>query len=173
MIGLFGGSFNPPHRGHLEFVRYALKQKGIERVWVIPCFEHPFGKKLVPFEHRLQMCRLQFSPFGSQVEVLEVERDLGGKSLSLRTVQHLKALYPEEIFHLLIGADLANEISRWNDSEKLLKEIELFIVPRGKNSPVFDVSASEIRSKISSDEDLKTILTEEVRGYIEKHQLYR
>ena len=173
MIGLFGGSFNPPHRGHLEFVRYALEQKKADQVWVIPCFEHPFGKKLAPFEDRLQMCRLQFGVFGPRVKISEVERELGGKSYSLKAVRTLKQRHRKTDFSLLVGADIVPQMSQWHRSKALLNEVELLVVPRGKHSPIFDVSASEIRKKITQGEDLKTILTAEVWDYIKEAQLYK
>lgn len=173
MIGIFGGSFNPPHRGHLELVAYALRQPEIEAVWVIPCWEHPFGKSLIRFEDRLEMCRLQFHSFGARAVVSAVEQELGGKSWMLRTVQHLKQLHPGKTFLLLIGADLLAEMPRWDQPEKLRGEIDFCVVPRGKGSPIVNVSASDIRRKIAAGENLKTVLTDDVVDYIEKHRLYR
>lgn len=173
MIGIFGGSFNPPHRGHLELVAYALRQPEIEEVWVIPCWEHPFGKSLAPFEDRLEMCRILFSPFGSKGSILTLEKELGGESRTLRTVRHLKRLHPGKVFTLLIGEDILSEMPRWHQPQELQREIDFCVLPRGKDSPIVNVSASDIRRKIAAGENLKTVLTDGVVDYIEKNRLYR
>src|SRR5690349_21013260 len=103
-VGLYGGSFDPPHLGHQMAMLYALATARIEQLLMVPCFRHPFEKRLSDYEHRLAMCRLAAEPFGPRVEVSEVERRLGGESWTLRTVKALRAERPGDTLVLVIGA---------------------------------------------------------------------
>src|SRR5438105_4841598 len=90
-VALFGGSFDPPHVGHLLAMAYVLGCARVERLLMVPCSRHPFEKQLSPFADRLAMCELAARPFGERVEVSDVEARLGGDSLTLRTVKALGA----------------------------------------------------------------------------------
>ena len=163
-VGILGGSFNPPHIGHVAIAEYALK-KGMEEVWVLPCFQHPFEKELLPFETRFKMCQLAFSKIKS-VSVLSMEKKLGGVSYTYRTVQNLIKQYPNYNFFLIVGTDAYQKKDEWKNIEKLEKEIEWLIVPRGKNSPIPDISSKELRSKLAAGESCDPWLIPESSGYI-------
>ena len=77
-VGVFGGSFNPPHVGHVLAAAYLLSMAAVDRVLVIPVFRHPFAKTLASFEDRLAMCQLAMT-WLPQVEVSDIERQLGGE----------------------------------------------------------------------------------------------
>src|SRR6478735_3989939 len=91
-VAIFGGSFNPPHVAHVLAVVYALSTAPIDEVLVVPVFHHPFSKELASFDERLAMCELALG-WIPRVVVSSVERDLGGSSLTLRTVEHLAATH--------------------------------------------------------------------------------
>jgi nicotinate-nucleotide adenylyltransferase len=110
---VFGGSFNPPHVAHLFAVVYALATAPIDRVLVIPVFRHPFAKELASFADRLEMCRLALGWIPG-VELSTVEQELGGESLTLRTVEHLSARHPAWSLRLLVGADVLPELPKWH-----------------------------------------------------------
>ncbi|MFH1131294.1 MAG: nicotinate-nicotinamide nucleotide adenylyltransferase, partial [Pseudomonadota bacterium] len=91
-IALLGGSFNPPHVAHQMVCAWVLKANKVDQVWLVPCFQHAFGKPLIEFVHRMEMCRRIADSFASgQVEVSDVEKEIGGKSRTLITLEHLSS----------------------------------------------------------------------------------
>ena len=97
-VALFGGSFNPPHVAHQMAALYVLETAPVDALWFVPAFEHAFGKPLVAFDDRLAMCGLAAAALGPRVRVSDVEREIGGRSLTLRTVRRLMDLHPEHAF---------------------------------------------------------------------------
>src|ERR1041384_891173 len=93
-VAVFGGSFNPPHIAHVLAVVYALEVAPIDRVLIVPVFQHPFAKELASFDDRLAMCKaaMDWIPGAS---VSTVERDLEGESLTLRMLTHLQKEHPD------------------------------------------------------------------------------
>ena len=89
-IAIFGGSFNPPHVAHVLAVVYALAVAPIDHVLIVPVYQHPFSKELAPFEDRLAMCEAAMGWIPG-ARVSDVERELGGESLTLRMLTHLSA----------------------------------------------------------------------------------
>ena len=172
-VGILGGSFNPPHLGHVEMARLALAQKKVDEVWVIPCFEHPFDKRLALFEDRFEMCRLAFKNLGGSVQILDLERRLGGKSYTFRSVEYLKKEFPAHHFVLIVGEDVAEEAKSWHRYHELQKAVEWFVIPRGKGSPVPDISATDIREVLKNGKGLEKCLNKNVIEYIRKKELYR
>ncbi len=104
-VAVFGGSFNPPHVGHLLGVVYALSTAPIDEVLVVPVYQHPFAKHLATFADRLELCRLAFG-WLPRVSISTVEEELGGESRTLRTLEHLGATLPDVSLRLLVGADV-------------------------------------------------------------------
>lgn len=171
-VGLLGGSFNPPHIGHLEICRHLLDHKGCDQVRVIPCFQHPFGKELASFEDRLAMCRFAFQELGGRVRVDDVERSLGGVSHTVRTIQHLKFTYPDKDFTLVVGTDVGSEKGDWKDFDRIKEMVSIFEIPRGKTSFITDISSTEIRRKIKEGEEFGAFVAEPVSVYIITRGLY-
>ncbi|WP_437985955.1 nicotinate (nicotinamide) nucleotide adenylyltransferase [Sorangium sp. So ce117] len=117
-VAVFGGSFNPPHVAHVLAATYAISIAPIDEVLVVPVYRHPFSKELVPFEHRLAMCHLALGWLPG-VSVSPVERDLGGESLTLRTLEHLAAAHPDWAMRLLVGADVLSDLPRWHRFDRI------------------------------------------------------
>ncbi len=129
-VAIFGGSFNPPHLAHQMAALYVLETAAIDELWIVPAFQHPFGKVLAPFAHRLQMCELAAAALGPRVKVSAVERDLGVESRTLRTVRRLQQEFPAHAFSLVIGADLLAELPSWQDSAELQRSVPFLVVGR-------------------------------------------
>ncbi len=112
-VALYGGSFNPPHVGHVLGVVYALSTAPVDEVLAVPVYRHPFAKNLAPYADRLEMCRraLGWIP---HVTISTVEEELGGESLTLRTLEHLRAAHPEWSLRLLVGSDVLADLPRWH-----------------------------------------------------------
>lgn len=147
-IALFGGSFNPPHRGHYEIVRRVARRKQIDEIWILPVYKHPFGKKLAPFPRRLQLCKKLFSRLGSKVQVKDLERRLGGVSWTNRLIGTLRRKHPSWSFFLVLGQDSYRERKEWKDFDKIQRTVDLIVFPRGRRSPIPNLSSTEIRKKV-------------------------
>ncbi len=129
-IALFGGSFNPPHLGHELAALYVLETAGVDELWLMPTFQHPFDKALEPFEDRLAMCGLAAAALGPRARVTDIERELGDESRTLRTVRALQSRHPEHDFALVIGADLVAEIATWYGAQELRATVPFIVVGR-------------------------------------------
>ena len=172
-VGILGGSFNPPHLGHFGVCETVLRQKMADEVWVIPCYQHPFEKNLIPFEHRLKMCQLAFEELGKRVKVTDLEKKLGGKSFTLRTVEYLKKKHPEFEFLLILGEDAAKEAKTWHRYDDLRKALSWLVIPRGPKSMVPNVSATEVRKALQDRSGQKDYFPPKVLDYILTNNLYR
>jgi nicotinate-nucleotide adenylyltransferase len=175
-LAVFGGSFDPPHVGHVFLAAYALSIAGVERVLAAPTFEHAFGKQMSAFEHRLQMCSLAFAPLRG-VEVSPIEQELGGVSRTLRLVQELHKRYPRHQLRLLIGSDILADTSRWQGFDAISALAPPIVVTRGGHGdhggPMFpQVSSTELRAALKRGEPDAQVLPREVLAYIDEHQLY-
>jgi len=172
-VVLFGGSFDPPQRGHTEICRWLAREGLAREIWIIPCFIHPFGKGLAPFDDRFEMCRLAFEKLGLPLRILDVERRLGGKSFTLRTVEHLARANPGLDFGFVIGRDVEGELESWKDTDRIEELAEFVRVPRGDGSHIPDVSSTEVRQLIREGGDWKRMVEPEVADYIEAKGLYK
>src|SRR5262245_52962833 len=99
VIGLFGGSFNPPHVAHQLVALYVLETQPVDAVWIAPTFRHAFGKELASFADRVAMCRLAMAPLGERVVISEAEAELAARpgfvsSRTLHLVEMLRAQHP-------------------------------------------------------------------------------
>ena len=128
-IGLYGGSFNPPHVCHTMATLWALQTTPIEQVWWLPTYQHAFGKDLADFDSRVAMCELATAPIrGASVHT--IERELGGESRTIDTVEALGERHPGATFWLIIGTDILAETSKWKQWDLLMERVELVVVGR-------------------------------------------
>jgi len=180
-IALFGGSFNPPHLGHELAALYVLETAGVDELWLMPTFRHPFDKALEPFEDRLAMCRLAAAALGPRARVLDIERELGEESRTLRTVRALQARHPEHQFALVIGADLVAETATWYGAEELRATVPFIVVGRSGHdagpgaSAAVDmpaVSSTEIRRALAGGRSAAGLVSRSVLDYIHARGLY-
>lgn len=171
-VGIFGGSFNPPHNGHVEVCRYLLRNGDVDEIWVVPCFNHPYGKELAPFADRMAMCRFAFNEFRSKVRVSDAESKLGDISYTVDTVRHFQGINPYFKFYFIVGSDTLDDINMWKGSLELRSMIQFVSVPRGGDSPIPDISASNIRDCIKRGKKFTELVPKEVAIYIVTHGLY-
>lgn len=184
-VALFGGSFNPPHVGHVLAVAYVLSVGLVERVLVVPVFEHPLGKRLAPFEHRLEMSRRAFGWLPG-VEVSSIEERLGAPSRTLRTVVALEAEHPEWRLRLLVGSDITREIEKWHAFEEIERRAPPLVLPRAGSStaegaPALlpEVSSTSVRQLLERSArgealsvELGALVPKTVLDHIAEHALY-
>ncbi len=110
-VGVYGGSFDPPHVAHVMAAAYACATGPLDRLLVVPVFAHAFNKALTPFEHRLRLCELAFEGL-SAVSVCPIESELPSPSRTLTTLQALARRQPGAELRLVIGADVLKDAGK-------------------------------------------------------------
>ena len=164
-IGVLGGSFDPPHIGHLLSAQQLVDFGFCGQVWLMPCFAHVWEKKLSPVKHRLRMTRFLENK-KIKVSTLEIEQK---KALpTIETLRLLKRRYPQHHFCWVIGGKSLLELPKWRDYEELIKNYYFLIVPEEGG-----ISSSIIRERVKKGLSIKGFVPEEVEAYIKKHGLYK
>lgn len=186
-IGLLGGTFDPPHYGHLIIANEVLTQCELDEIWFIPAYVPPHKQNadVTELEHRVAMLELAIEshPY-FQMCTIEIERK--GPSYTYDTIKELKEKYPENKFFFIIGADMVQDLPNWNNIDKLVK-ITTFI---GVNRPGFTldskyknvikfieipfnaVSSTFLRERFQKKRSTRYYLPEKVRHYVEENQMY-
>ena len=134
-IALFGGSFDPPHVGHLLAAAYVLATDPVDELWLVPVFEHPLGKMPVaPFEHRVELCeRLARDLPRTRVSRAEQE---SGEARTVDLLEWLQRKHPGTKFALVLGTDLNAERAQWKNFERIASACEPAISrPATRKSP--------------------------------------
>lgn len=177
-VAFFGGSFDPPHVGHVLAAVWVLSTADIDELWVVPAFEHAFGKRLATFEHRQHMAELAFAQLRG-ASVSDVEARMGGSSYTVRTLERLIEEHPKTRFRLVIGTDLADEVPSWFEGHRVPELAPLLVVGRGGHTgggediAMPEVSSTEIRRRIAAGQPADGLVPRAVLSYIAKHELYR
>jgi nicotinate-nucleotide adenylyltransferase len=182
VVGFFGGSFNPPHVAHVLACTLLRSVEGVDRVLVVPTFQHPFAKALAPYEDRVRMCELAMAWLPG-VEVSRIEETLGGESRTLRTIEHLASAHGDWILRLVIGADVLAEAPRWHGFDAITKIAPPIILGRAGTSATSavtqsatlpDVSSTRVRDAIarSSWSEVEPVVPRAVLAYIRERGLY-
>lgn len=172
-IAVYGGSFNPPHVGHLMVASWVRWTDRADEVWLVPVHGHPFSKDLAPFPERLAMCEAVAAAIPG-VRACDVERDLPLPSYSIDTLDALAARHPDHAFRLVVGADLLPELPRWKDWDGILARYPPIVAGRqGWPTPpeALDfpgVSATGIRERVRKglpiDHLVPAAIIDRVRG---------
>lgn len=179
-VGVFGGSFNPPHVGHVLACALVLSTHDLDRLLVIPTYRHPFAKDLAPYDDRVRMCELAMRRLGG-VEVSRVEEELGGESRTLHTLEHLAATHPDWEMRLVIGSDLLAEAPRWFRFDAVEKLAPPLVLARAGAEaagigPVRlpEISSTQVRAAIGRGalDELKDVVPREVLEYVRDKRLY-
>jgi len=190
--GLYFGSFNPIHNGHLHVAHQALQQQGLSELWLVVSPQNPFKEnhELAPEEHRLQMARLACGDEKS-IRVCDIEFSLPRPSFTIDTVRKLMEKNPEHTFQLIIGEDNLQEFDQWKEFDALLTLVELVIYPRTSSThaiphsleplrkrihfltgKLIEISATDIRKNVLHGESIANSTHPLVIEYIEKNKLY-
>ncbi len=177
-VGFYGGSFNPPHVSHVLAVSYVLATQPVDRVLVVPCFDHPLGKELAPFVHRRAMCERAFAHL-RDVEISSIEQEMGETSRTLYTLRALQAAHPDWSLRLVIGADILNETDRWfgwSDIAALAPPIVLGRLghphPNAPLAVVPQISSTDIRARLARGLPVDDSVPLAVTRYARENHLY-
>jgi nicotinate-nucleotide adenylyltransferase len=194
-LGILGGTFNPPHLGHLAVARHARSELSLRCVALIPARTPPHKPVAQDpgCEHRLAMCRLLVEGCeGLSVCALETERD--GPSYTVDTLNAIHASHPQAELTLIVGADIASTLPAWREPQRLLQLASLAVAarpgsdrravvaalgPLGRDArieflhaPEIDVSSSQVRERSLRGEPVGELAGDRVAGYIAQHRLY-
>ena len=182
VAAVFGGSFDPPHMGHLQVMTAATSLDKAQEIIVVPAARHPFGKGEASYEDRLEMCRRMTGVFpGGRAFVSDIEMRLKLSGRTLDTIEALTAEFPDRRLSLLIGADILRERDKWyrfDDIEKLVSFIVIGrngVLPDGKYEilpAVSELSSTQVRDKLKRGEDCSNMLPAPILEYIKEKGLY-
>lgn len=179
-VAIYGGSFDPPHLGHVLSVAWTLSAADVDAVWIIPTWKHPFDKEHgATFDQRMRMCELAFAVF-REVEVSDIERRLGGISRTLHTLDTLESEHPDTVFRLLIGADVLPTTDRWHQWDEVVKIAPPLVigrqgspVPEGCPISIPNINSTDIRSGLANAGDITGLVPTAVIEHIRSHGLYQ
>ncbi len=181
-IGIYGGTFDPVHHGHLILAHQALEEFKLDRLVFVPTAESPFKihNHTAPATDRLAMLQLAIRGEDRfEVDPLEIER--GGVSYSIDTVKMFRSRDPEAELFFLVGEDNAYRLTEWHRFEELKKMVGFVVLSRSEDfqSPEYpvvqrriEISSTEIRNRVANGESITYLVPESVKRYIEQHQLY-
>lgn len=180
VVGVFGGSFNPPHLAHVLALAVVLARFDVEKILVVPTYQHPFAKALASYEDRVRMCELAMG-WLPRVEISRVEEDLGGESRTLRTIEHLHEKHPEWSLRFVMGADLVLESSKWFGFDRIAALAPPIVLGRAgvsyEGAPpavLPEISSTEVRTLIGAGrwDELEPLVPRRVLAHARAKGLY-
>jgi nicotinate-nucleotide adenylyltransferase len=189
-IGLFGGSFNPIHNGHVRLAKSLLQEAALDEVWFLVSPQNPFkqDQQLLDDDKRLQLVRLALKE-EPQLMASDFEFHLPKPSYTWNTLQVLEQEYPERKFTLLIGGDNWEAFDKWYRYEDILKRYPIIVYPREGSkvsglkfqgseiqiveTPLINISSTQIRQRLHEGKSVRGLVNTEVAMVIEQEHLYR
>jgi nicotinate-nucleotide adenylyltransferase len=187
-IGLYFGSFNPVHTGHLIIANYFLNFSNLQKIWFIVSPQNPFKDKgtLLNEYHRLHLLKLATED-DNRIKVLDIEFKLPKPSYTATTLIHLEEKYPGNKFHIVMGSDSFQNLHKWKNYESIIKNYPIYIYNRPgfevKNTikaniqiaktPLLELSATEIRQMIREGKSIRYMVPDKVLEEIESGGYYR
>lgn len=187
-IGLFFGSFNPIHVGHLVIANAMLAHTPLEEVWFVVSPQNPLKerKTLLADHHRLEMVRLAVHD-NYKMRVCDAEFHLPIPSYTVLTLAHLGEQYRDKSFSIIMGSDNLDTFDRWRNYQYILDHYDIYVYPRPNHDggefathphvhkvevPMMDISSSYIRDQIKQGHDVQYLLTEPVYQYLSEMHFY-
>lgn len=187
-IGLYFGSFNPIHIGHLIIANYILNSTDLKKIWFVVSPQNPFKRetKLLDEYSRLHLMRLATED-DNRMKASNIEFHLSKPSYTINTLIHLEEKYPKQEFALIMGSDSFQNLNKWKNYEAIIKNYPIYIYKRAgfeiKNTikarihiveaPLLQISATEIRKLIKEGKSVRYMLPDKVLEEIERGNYYR
>ena len=196
-IGLYFGTFNPIHVGHLIIANYMADYTELDEVWLVVSPQNPLKKKetLLKDHHRLSLVRIAIED-NTKLMASNIEFDLPIPSYTINTLVHLKEKYETYEFHLIMGEDNLRSFHKWKNQEEIINNHKIFVYPRVLTeqemedntiefssfnhsnvircqAPIMKISSSFIRKAIKNGKDVRYLLTPEVFKYVDEMNFYK
>lgn len=189
--GLFFGTFNPIHIGHLIIANHMAEYSDLEKIWLVITPHNPFKKKssLLDNHHRYQLVQLAIENY-PKIEASTIEFNLPQPNYTTNTLVHLREKYPQHEFCLIMGEDNLKSLEKWKNYESILENHEIYVYPRISSgevedqfnenpainridAPVIELSSTAIRKAIQKGKNCKPLLPAEVWNYIDEMNFYK
>ena len=190
-IGLYFGSFNPIHIGHLIIANQLVENSDLDQIWFVVTPHNPFKKKstLLDNHHRLEMVYLATKDYDTLKES-DIEFNLPQPNYTVNTLAYLTEKYPEKEFSLIMGEDNLKSFHKWKNYQVILDHHDIYVYPRiseGKvetqfdnhpkihhvEAPIMEISSTLIRNSIKAGKNIKPLLPEHVWTYLDEMNFYR
>ncbi len=190
-IGLYFGTFNPIHVGHLIIANHMVENSDLDEIWMVVTPHNPFKKKssLLDNYHRLQLVDLATENY-PKIKSSKIEFDLPQPNYTVNTLVHISEKYPQYNFSLIMGEDNLKSLHKWKNYETILDHHHVYVYPRiseGKkatqfdnhpkihkiDSPIIQISSTQIRKGIQEEKNIQPMLSNSVWKYIDEMNFYR
>jgi nicotinate-nucleotide adenylyltransferase len=199
-IGIFGGTFDPPHYGHLIVAEQAREQAALDQVWFVLSARppHKVDRPITPFDRRSEMLALALAGQEDKYRVETIERDRPGLSYTADTLDALAQQHPNNDWFLILGADSIKDLPGWHDPQRILSKATILVAARSGHSiwtaadvaagvgmnpkdvrlsvidvPLIDISSRDIRRRVAEGRSLLFQLPRAVEVYIREKRLYQ
>lgn len=190
-IGLYFGTFNPIHIGHLIIANHIVDNSDLDEIWMVVTPHNPFKKKksLLDNHHRLEMVYRATEEYDTIVPS-NIEFNLPQPNYTINTLIHIAEKYPSHNFNLIMGEDNLKNLHKWKNYETILEDYKIYVYPRisnGKvasqfdehpkikrvNAPIIEISSTLVRNGIKAQKNVKPLLPETVWKYIDEMNFYK
>ncbi|HEX5002277.1 MAG TPA: nicotinate (nicotinamide) nucleotide adenylyltransferase [Bacteroidia bacterium] len=188
-IGLFFGSFNPVHNGHMVIAGFLAEYGGLDQVWFVVSPHNPLkpAGSLLQDHHRFRMVEMAIGDY-RKIKASKIEFGLPKPSYTIHTLAYLREQYPNDIFTLIMGSDNLESLKKWKNWEEILDNYEICIYPRPGSdggelrshanvrmvhAPLMQLSSTFIRNAIKEKKDIRYMLPQTVWEYIDEMNFYK
>ncbi|HMP86894.1 MAG TPA: nicotinate (nicotinamide) nucleotide adenylyltransferase [Lacibacter sp.] len=187
-IGLYFGSFNPVHHGHLIIAQHLLNETALEQVWMVVSPQNPFNpqQQLLNEYHRLHLLHLALE-HTPQIKAVDIEFRLPRPSYTIDTLAHLREKYPQHRFSLIMGSDSLQNLDKWKQARLIMDEYPIYVYRRPGfevvehscrelyvvDAPLLEISATHIRELLRRGKSVRYLLPDAVIAEIEQSHYYQ
>jgi nicotinate-nucleotide adenylyltransferase len=188
-VGLFFGSFNPVHVGHLVIANYMASFTELDEVWLVVSPQNPLKEKssLLNENDRLHLVKIALD-LHPKIKASDIEFKLAQPSYTINTLAHLSEKFPQHQFYLIMGSDNLTSFHKWKNHEEILKRFKVLVYPRPDrketefdkhpsvsfvNAPLMEISSTFIRNGIKEKKDVRFYLHHKVWEYIDEMNYYK
>ena len=189
-IGLYFGTFNPIHVGHLIIANHIVEHTNLDKIWFVVTPHNPLKNKktLLDNYQRLEMVHMATSPY-DKLGVSNIEFGLPQPNYTINTLEHIKEKHPNHTFALIMGEDNLKSLHKWKNYELLLENYEIYVYPRVTklsdnnlsnhssihfvDAPIVEISSTHIRKNIKEGKNVEPLLPHSVWKYIDEMNFYK
>ena len=189
VTGLYFGSFNPIHNGHLMLANYLVENSGLDALWFVISPQNPFKTKesLLPDYQRLELVNRAIEGY-QKFAACDIEFSMPKPSYTIDTLTYLKEKYPKREFALIMGSDNLERLDRWKNYEQIINYHKIIVFPRNGsdggalrshpnikivNTPIIEVSSTFIRDSIREGKDVRFFMPERVFEYVDEMNFWK